>query len=33
MRNATGAELERDGLRFAVDAEWRSSVVEIEAER
>jgi hypothetical protein len=31
-RRATGAELASDGLRVALDAEWRSSVIEIEAQ-
>jgi alpha-galactosidase len=32
IRRATGAELASDGLRVALDAEWRSSVIEIEAQ-
>lgn len=33
VRRVTGADLARAGLRVTLDAEWRSSVVEIEAER
>jgi len=33
IRRATGAELASDGLRIALDAEWRSSVIEIEAQQ
>ena len=32
-RRATGAELASVGLRVALDAEWRASAIEIQAER
>ena len=33
IQRATGAELARAGLQVTLDAEWRSSVMEIEAEQ
>ena len=33
IRRATGAELASAGLRVALDAEWRSGVLEVEARR